>query len=332
MKRSKKTILSLTSIALFSMAGVSGCGQNPAQSKAAGDPVVHIGYVKILGEAPAIIGKDEGIFKKDGINAQFYAFANGPDLYKAMASQQIDIGYAGIPQAVAWGSRGMQIKVIANVESGQFGLVTKSNAPEKTVADFRGKTIATVGPGSGNDILLRGFLLPEAHLTQKDVNIRVVPQQNMEAAIASGNVAAAMMGEPFLTFAELRNDKVLQTTPDPGLVVIATNNFLQSHPNLVNKFVQGHKDAIRFLKNHPQQANEDLAKEFNIAAIHTGTRNYTPEQVIAEARKDMHFTADFSPSDLNLYQKLADAVYRIGDIQKPFTVSSIIDSKYVQGN
>ncbi len=328
----KNRIAATLSMIAVSLSILAGCGQNSSQASQGGatkaDNTVRIGYVKILGEAPAIIGQEEGIFQKDGLNAKFFAFSDGPSLYKALASKQIDIGYAGIPQAVAWASRGMDIKVVAKVENGKFGLIAKRTAPEQKVADFRGKSVASVGTGSGNDLLLRGFLLPAAGLTQNDVKIETVPQANMEATVNAGNVNAAFLGDPFLTYASLRNDKIIATTPDPGFVAIARNSFIQDEPNVMKKFIQAHNDSINFLNNDSNQANNDLAKAFNIAPITTGSKTYTPVQIITEARKEMKFASQITTSDLSFYQKLADADFKLGYISNKFQINTIIDKQF----
>lgn len=328
--------LSTIAISAISAIALAGCGQNSntnqGNASTSQGNTIRIGYVKILAEAPAIVGKDEGIFKKDGLNAKFYSFSNGPALYKAMAAKQIDIGYAGVPQAVAWASRGMNLKVIAKVEDGKFGLIAKKTAPEQTVKDFRGKSIAAVSPGSGDDLLLRGFLLPSAGLTAKDVKIQVVPQANMEGAVNAGDVDGAFLGDPFLTYARLRGAKVIKTTRDPGLAVIARGDLIKNNAGIIKKFIKGHEDSIKFLNDNAKKANQDLAKAFNIAPVKADGKTYTPSQVIAAARKEMTFGAQFTASDLSFYQKLTDADYKLGYIPKSFDVKKIISTKFVNGD
>jgi NitT/TauT family transport system substrate-binding protein len=301
-----------------------------ASAASTAQSTVRVGYVKVLGLAPAFIAKDEKFFGQNGIHAEFFGFATGPDLYKALAANQLDIGFAGIPQAVAWAARGMRIQVVAQVSSGHFGLVTYPGAKEKTVAEFRGKTIAAVAPGSGDDVLLRAFLLPSAKLTPADVHIEVLQQSNMIAALHAHMVDAAFMGDPFLTSALLRGFRLVGETPDPGFIVLGPDSFIDSHRQVVRRFLLADEEAVRFIRRQPAKAAADLAANFNVAPIHAGGKTYSPAAIIARALHDMKFATAITKNDVAFYQRLANAVASLGYIPGHFNVSSIIDTSFAK--
>lgn len=179
----------------------------------------------------------------------------------------MDIAYAGIPAAVNWGSRGANVKVIAKVDAGKFGLLVRPGSGIEDPAALKGKKLGNVAKGSGVDLLVRGFLLPEANLTNQNTQLVEMQMPNMEQSIRSGSVDAAVAGEPFLTFAELRGLKVIKELPDPAIVVVARADFLKQHPDVVKKFMQGHVAAIQYLNQNQQATARILANAFQVPEI-----------------------------------------------------------------
>lgn len=300
-------------------------GQDGAQTQE-----IKVGYVNLIGAAPAIIAKEKKMFDKQGLKAEFFSFANGPDLYKALSSGKLDVAYAGMPAAVNWGSRGAEFKVIAKVNEGKNGLFTKETSGITETADLKGKKIGNLVKGSGVDYLIRAVLLPEGELTEQSVTLVQMEMANMEAAITNGTIDAAVAGEPFLTFAELRGLKVVKELPDPAFVVLGSNAFLKDHPDAVRKFIQGHIASIEDLNQNVEEAAEVLAKAFNVPEIKGTDKTYTPTEVMTQALKRNKFEYKFTDADLKYYQEVADNSFTIKSIEKQLDVTTIIDTSWVK--
>ncbi|GAF06387.1 ABC transporter substrate-binding protein [Paenibacillus pini] len=211
-------------------------GKDGAQTKQVQE--IKVGYVNLIAAAPAIIAKEKKLLDKQGLKAEFFSFANGPDLYKALSSGKLDIAYAGMPAAINWSSRGAEFKIIAKVDQGKNGLFTKESSDIKQASDLKGKKLGNLVKGSGVDYLIRAVLLPEAQLNDQSVTLVQLETANMETAVTNGTIDAAVAGEPFLTFAELRGLKVVEELPDPAFVVLGSNAFLKDHSDAAKKFIQ----------------------------------------------------------------------------------------------
>jgi NitT/TauT family transport system substrate-binding protein len=292
---------------------------------------IRIGYVNILSLAPAIIAENQQLMEEQGLESEFYSFSNGPDLYKALSSGKLDMAYAGVPPAVNWVSRGAEVKAIAKVSDGKFGLLTKPDAGIEEPADLKGKKIGSVVQGSGADLLLRGFILPEGNLTEEDVNILQMQMPVMEQAVTKGSIDAAIAGEPYLTFAELRGLEVVKEVPDPALIVLATESYLKDHSEAVGKFIEGHKASISFIKENEDQAAEILVKSFNVPEITAQDgKVWTPEEVLKEALERHTFNYEISDSDFEFYQQIADVNYELKMIEQPFDIKTLFDTSWIQ--
>src|SRR5262245_20633816 len=67
-----------------------------------GEQKVHIGWNINLGNAPAQVAAEKGIFAKHGVDADVRSFGSGPVLTQAMATEQIDVAYVGFAPAYNW--------------------------------------------------------------------------------------------------------------------------------------------------------------------------------------------------------------------------------------
>jgi NitT/TauT family transport system substrate-binding protein len=312
---------------------LAGCGSNSDtnQAEEGSDQTIRIGYVNILSNAPAVIAKNEKLIDKQGLKSEFYSFSNGPDLYKALSSGKLDVAYAGVPAAVNWASRGAEIKAIAKVSDGKFGLMVNPDSGIKNVEDLKGKKIGSIVKGSGADILLRGLVLPEANLAETDTTITQMQMPAMEQAILKGSVDAAVAAEPFLSIAEMRGLEVIKEMPDPALVVLATDNFLENQPKTVEKFLEGHKESITFIQENQDQAADILVKNFNVPKITDESgKAWESKDVLLKALERHSFDYKIADEDFAFYQEVADMNYQLKMIDQPFETDTLFDKSWVE--
>ncbi len=288
----------------------------------AADPSLTIGYVPVLGLTPALVASSLGIYAKEGLNVHLAAFASGPALYQAMAGGRVQMAYAGVPALLEWGSRGLQVKAVANVEDGTFDLMARRGYH----GAIAGATIGDVGPGSGQDVMLRGFLLPAHHLALSKVSVRYLPLSDMLGALSSGQLDMALLGAPQSTLARLKGATVVASVPDPGFILLATQKLIQAEPQVVAKVVQAHIEAIAYVHRHPAAAAAILAKDLNIPAVVTAKgRTESPTKIVEIGLKTMHFNATFAASDFSLYQKMNQQLVKLGLTQHLVKVRSFFD-------
>lgn len=340
----KKSFVSVLSLVILTVLALTGCGTNQSvspspnqatESTPAAEPaanaVIRIGYISIISMAPAIIAEKQKLMEAQGIKAEFYPFANGPDLNKALSSGKLDFAYTGIPVAVNWASRGADIEVIAKVGDGKFGLLAKDNPTNSQAFDFKGKKIGFLGKGTGSDILLRGFLLPEEKLDETSVNLMEMTFANMEQAINNNAVDAALSSEPFVTFAELRGLKVVKQLPDPAIVVLVRKTFAKDNGDLVKKFMQGHLASIAYINEHKKESAEVLSKSLNVPEIKAADgKTRTPAAAMEIALTKHQYAAQFTDSDFAFYQQIADANHRLKLIDQPLDIKTIMNLTWIK--
>ncbi|HEY0000012.1 MAG TPA: ABC transporter substrate-binding protein, partial [Actinoplanes sp.] len=206
------------------------------------------------------------------------------------------------------------------------GLVVKSTIG--TVADLKGKKIATPQLGNTQDVALRAWLKQNGLNadTSGGGDVSVLPQDNATAiqAFAQGTIDGAWVPEPHLSrlVSEskgklLINEKDLW--PNGQFVtthLIVSQKFLKKYPATVKKLLQGHLKALDYIKNNA--ADAQAAANAQIAAL---SGKSLKDEILASSFKNLVFTADPIASSLYTSAKHAEEV----DLLKPVDLKGIYD-------
>lgn len=92
------------------------------------------------------------------------------------------------------------LRIILTVSEGHYRLVGRRSAGITTVADLRGKRIATI-PNTSSGYFLH-MLLKSAGMVESDVTVeRILPLSDMAKALADGRVDAVSIWEPYMEMA-----------------------------------------------------------------------------------------------------------------------------------
>lgn len=330
-----KKLLTVTVLAL-SLGAVAGTAQ--AQTQTQTRPI-RIGWVYAMANAPALIADKKGFFAEEGVKVEIKSFGDGPVVQQALSSGELDMAYIGAPPVFQWFARGLNSRILAKVNSGQAALITNNNSTIKTLADLRGKKVASIAKGSGMDVLLRGYVIKEATGLdpERDVDVVSMPVGNMNAALERGLVDAAFTWEPFVSDALLRgNTRLLldlnQKIPNyPAYIVMAMPRTLAERPDDVVKVLRAHRRAIAFLHDHPEESNRIIAEAFQIAPIKAaGGKTIEAAAVVQEARKRIGWSDRLEPADLAFIQRQMNYSHALGFLNKELKVSQIVDQSWQQ--
>jgi NitT/TauT family transport system substrate-binding protein len=295
---------------------------------------LRIGYVLAMGNAPALIADKKGYYAAEGLKVDVKSFGDGPVVQQAVAGGDIDIAYVGAPPAYQWYARGLDVRILAKVNSGQAALIGGDSV--RTLADLKGKKIAGVAKGSGMDVLLRGPVLQRLKLVaDEDVNIVAMPAPNMALALERHVVDAIFSWEPFVTQTLLRGTGKLlldveEVAPHyPWYVVTAPSTVLASRPDDVVKLLRAHHKAIAFLQQHPDEADQLIAREFAITAIDDASgKTWTPAEIVHQARSRLSWDDRLQPNDLAFIQTMMNASQAQGLLPKPLKAADVVDTRW----
>ena len=319
-------------LALFA-ATLVGCSKSDSVSETA-KPLappqeVRIGYFANLTHAQAVLGVSSKEFETALAPSKLTTriFNAGPSLIEALNSGDLDIGYVGPGPVLAihQKSHGEALRVIAGAAANGVAIVAGRDSGINSLADLKGKKVATPQLGNTQDISAKHFLLSE--LKQENVD-NVLPVANTEQLqlMAQGKIDAAWAPEPWgsrliveaggkLIAEEKDNwpDKQFTLT-----LVVTTPKFLKEHPDVVGKVLKVHTQWTQRLNADPQKYQSQLGDA--LAAL-TGKK--LPPGVIEQALPRVKFTDEPLESTLTT---MAGWAYELKVINQPPKLAGLVDT------
>jgi NitT/TauT family transport system substrate-binding protein len=123
---------------------------------------VKVGWNYHMGNSPAVVADEKGLFKKYGLDAEVKSFASGPAASRALATKEIDLAYVGfLPTYHDMIRTGLSVTVVAKASVGLGSILVRKDSGINALKDLKGKKVAGSRKNSGNDVILRAFLLRE---------------------------------------------------------------------------------------------------------------------------------------------------------------------------
>ena len=310
-----------------------GCGSSESStdaSKPAAPPAeVRIGYFANLTHAQAVLGVSSGEFATALAPSKLTTriFNAGPSLIEALDSGDLDIGYVGPGPVLAihQKSHGEAVRIIAGAAANGVVIVAGKDSGINTLADLKGKKIATPQLGNTQDISAKHYLLSE--LKQENVD-NVLPVANTEQLqlLAQGKIDAAWAPEPWGSrlIVEAGGKLIAEekdTWPDKQFtltLVVTTPKFLKEHPDVVAKVLKVHTQWTQRLNADPQKYQSQLGDA--LAAL-TGKK--LPAGVVEQALLRVKFTDE--PLE-NTLTAMAQWSYDLHVINQPPKLDGLVDT------
>lgn len=219
--------------------------------------------------APLYYGIESGIFEDHGLELEVVPQTDVAAIVAGIASGQYDMGFATVVHVLTANANGIPIRTVSTIE-GQIrpdddGTVTIASA-ESGITDFAGlagKRLATVGLSSMNT-LTSWALADEAGIDPKSIELVQLPFGQMAAALANGDVDAAVMQWPFAGDAidaggvelEYNNRVMFQNTATTFFN--SSQSFIDSNPNTVQAFSDAMIESIEAATADPDAARAAL--------------------------------------------------------------------------
>lgn len=330
----------MIALLLTAMLAVTACGSDAKQANgsqsAGGNGEVKkdfvVGYLNVMDDAQAMLAYEAKLYEKHGLNVKMQQFKSGTDLIKAMVGKQVDAGVLGFTNAVSWASKGAGVKVVGGAQLGFHSVLVKDDSSITSVADLKGKKLASQGQGSTADIVLNGVVLKEAGLTSKDVQMMYVDPGQAIQSLASGAVDAAFVFEPYdsiatHTLGAKQIYEIGKVWPFPCMVVITTDENLKNNREAVNQLLDAQKEAIEMLQQDPKKSAELIMKHFvdsdTMQSHHGGTVESV--DVIKQAIETQVFNWEITPDQITRMQEISDMMKEQGVLEKEVKVEEIID-------
>lgn len=309
MKKWKKLLVFGTFI--LAAVGMTGCGSDNSN----GGTEVNVGYFNNVTHAQALLMKSENMLEDsmgEDVSVNWTAFNAGPAEVEALFAGDIDIGYIGpVPAISANVKSNGDVVVLSGATQGGAVLIIRKGSGIKSVKDLSGKTVAI--PQIGNtqhlcllDLLEKNGLKPVSE--GGDVNLSAVTNADVGNMMERGDIDAALVPEPWgatllAQGAELLldYDEIYMGGKYDVAVVVVRKEFMEEHPDLVEKFLEEHEAATK-------RINEDV--DTSLTLINEELQNATGKSLTEDIIKEA-FTRIGVSTELN-----REAMMGFADISK----------------
>ena len=281
----KKLVAALA--AVITATGLTGCAIDRSNPDAA-KQTVRIAYQTF--PSGDLIVKNNGWLEQalPDYNIKWTKFDSGADVNTAFIAKQVDFGALGSSPVARGLSAPLNIAYsvafILDVAGDNEALVARNGSGIETIADLKGKRVATPFASTAHYSLLAALALNG--LSASDVQLIDLQPQAILAAWERGDIAAAYSWLPTLDQLQ-KNGKTLITSREladrgkPTLdLAVVSNTFAKDNPAVVDVWRQQQARALREIKDDPAAAAKAVAAEIGLS----------PEDVAQQLAKTVFLT------------------------------------------
>jgi NitT/TauT family transport system substrate-binding protein len=290
----------------------------PTVVRAQQSPTIRLGQNPTDTFGEGYYAADGGMFAAAGINVEVLTFPNGAAQAAACAGGSIDVGLGEATELANGISRGLPFAIFASGSlydsaAPTTALCVAANAPFRLAKDFEGQAIAVPVLTSLSSMAVKAWLVQNGAQLAK-VRFIEIPLGAMAAAVERGTVAAAHIGEPFLSAAGTSVRHLTAPYDAVGKQFLisnwfATRSWLAANPTTLKRVVEVIYDTARWAGSHHDASAVILAKYTKI-----------DPDIIRKMRRVAYATS-FQPQ---LIQPVLDAALTYGGLARHVEASELI--------
>ncbi|MEH3146308.1 MAG: ABC transporter substrate-binding protein [Methylobacterium frigidaeris] len=290
---------------IAAVAAALACLTAPALSQ----DLVRLGNLKFAHYGAISYMKE--IAPKFGLKIDEKVFAKGADIYPAMAVDQIDISASGADGAVAARGNGVKIVVVAGFANGGARILGRPDLGAKTLADVKGKKVATVRGGT-QDLLLLAELdkhgLTWSDRPGKDVQLIYFNNYaDLNQALAQKYVDVICQSEPQSTQAISAGwgTEIVKPYDTPAGIpyrpLVMTEKMYTEKPDVAARVLKLFVEATRTFIEKPEVAEKYVREQV--------FKGQLSAQDYKDAMDNADFTYDMPPGHMQI---TADLMHKFG--------------------
>jgi ABC-type nitrate/sulfonate/bicarbonate transport system substrate-binding protein len=223
------------------------------------------------------IAQDQGFFGHNGLNVTSNKFDTGVGSLGAVLNDDADIavGPAEFP-LVGQAFQNEPIKAIGCIDKIDFiYLIGRRDRGINSVSDLAGKTIGTT-KGTVSEFYL-GTLLNLNGLSMQNITlVDVRTPADWVNAVVNGTIDGVVTAQPYANSAigALGDNAFVwqaQSNQPQYALMISTNEWINAHPDLVERFLKSMLQAEEFTNNSPAKAQAIVKEHMNFTNVYIET-------------------------------------------------------------
>jgi NitT/TauT family transport system substrate-binding protein len=248
------------------LGAILAAGSAHAQTK------IQIGCTATSDCASAMVAVDEGIFKKQGLDAEMVLIGINSNIPAAILSNSIQIGGPTSTVFLQAVDGGLDLVAVAGASimnpsaNENIAAFARNGVTIKEPGDFIGKKVGAPGLGAFLHVLFVKWLV-EKGVDPKSVNFVEVTFPTMADVIKSGGVDVVLTAEPFITrmsnaglgTVAARYGAELART-EPIIFYAAARDWAEKNPDAIKKFRTAIVEGAAIVNSDRDKASASIAK------------------------------------------------------------------------
>ena len=228
----------------------------------AGAQTTVVGYSSVTSVfLPFWIGKEAGLYKKEGLDVQLVYIPSSTTMAQSMFAREVAISTANSSSVVSSGLQGGDLVLMgAVINTTAFYIIARPDIA--SVQDLRGKRVGVTRLGSSSDFAVREYLQKNKLQPGRDVTAGM---PELAAALSSGAISAAPLSSPMSYVAEQRGNRVLANLANEGIYFViagltTSRRYLREHRSDAKAFLRAFGHATHAMFQQRELAKTILAK------------------------------------------------------------------------
>jgi ABC-type nitrate/sulfonate/bicarbonate transport system substrate-binding protein len=216
-----------------------------------------------------------------------------PQIIPLVGTGEIDFGSRMVPLVISAIASGADLKVVAAggktlQEAPHMKYFVRKDSGIRTPKDLEGKTIGFNSFGACAEFVTKKFLR-EKGVDVTKINFLVVPDEQAEQTLVTGNTDLAIIHAPFSGRAD-NAQQLLRLWSDYDLdgglggmaPYSAHGRFIREHPEATRDVVTALAKAGNWVNANPEEARRLVAKRINMALENVDRFAYVDDLVVTE--------------------------------------------------
>jgi NitT/TauT family transport system substrate-binding protein len=254
-------------------AGALAAGFIAAMSAGAGaEEIVVSNYGVSANGMPFGVALAKGYFKDEGLNITglISSAGGGTTLRNMLAGGGVPYGEVNPGVIVSAMQAGADLRIVSDnvLTVAEFVWAVKADSPIKTIKDLKGKKMGYTNPRSTSQALAT-VLLAQAGYKPDDVElVKTGGFGEGIAALDAGLVDITPITEPLWSKIKGKYRAIVVASdalpPLDNVVGVATVEMMEKKGDFIRAVIRARRKAVQFMKEHPDEAGDIVAKQFNI--------------------------------------------------------------------
>lgn len=281
-RRHASGLLAAAAIVALAGCGTSAGGEEPtdaagAETQGSGTATaITVGVIPIIDVAPIYLGVDQGFFADEGLDVTLETAQGGAAIVPAVVSGQYQFGFSNATSLLLATSSGLALQgVTAGVsttgeDGADFGaVVVPGDSDITSAADLAGKRVAVNTLNNINTTTINKAV-DDAGGDASTIEYVELAFPDIPAAVASGDVDAGQVVEPFLTSAQDQGMKQVVSNyvaTDPDLTIslyFTSDDYAAQDPEVVDAFARAMTTSLEYADSHPDEVRSTLGEYMKI--------------------------------------------------------------------